>query len=77
MKLTQEAISTLTNQIMEDVGTLRLLVPIEGEEALISVETFIAIALRVFAKTNPSKLRDVMRTVEIQSLIDGKINETL
>lgn len=77
MKPTHEAISALTNQIMKDVSTLRLSAPIEAEEALVSVETFISVALRVFAKTNPSKLRDVIRTVEVQSLIDGKRNETI
>ena len=45
------------------------------EDALASVETFIAIALRVMAKTNPSKIRSIAVTVEIQSLIQKNANE--
>ena len=72
MRLTQDQINALTNGIIEDLSTLRTLAPVEAENALVSIETFVAIALRVFAKTNPSKLRDVMRTVEIQARIDHK-----
>ena len=72
MRLTQDQINALTNGIMEDLSTLRTLAPVEAENALVSIETFVAIALRVFVKTNPSKLRDVMRTVEIQARIDHK-----
>ena len=67
MSLTQDQINVLTNGIMEDLSTLRILAPVEAADALVNIETFVAIALRVFAKTNPSKLRDVMRTVEIQA----------
>lgn len=42
------------------------------EEALIQIETFCAFSLRVMAKTNVSKLRDEMRTVEIQARITGR-----
>lgn len=38
-------------------------------EAFASLETHVAISLRVFSKTNPSKLRDVARTVEIGYLM--------
>ena len=31
---------------------------------------FVAVALKVFAKTNPSKLRDAARTVEIHARIN-------
>ena len=72
MSLTQDQINVLTNGIMEDLNTLRILAPVEAANVLVSIETFVAIALRVFAKTNPSKLRDVMRTVEIQARIDHK-----
>jgi hypothetical protein len=41
------------------------------DDALAGVETFCIIALRVMAKTNPGKLRDIMRTVEIQARLDG------
>lgn len=34
-----------------------------------TIETFIAVALRVLAKTNPSKIRDAAMTLEIQARI--------
>lgn len=37
-----------------------------------TVETFIAIALRVFAQTNPSKIRDAAMTEEIKARMDGR-----
>lgn len=40
------------------------------------LETFIAIALEVMAKTNPSKLRDCARNVELKFLMREK-NETI
>lgn len=41
------------------------------DTALCSVETFAVVALRVMAKTNPSKLRSEARTVEIKARMDG------
>lgn len=41
------------------------------DTALCSVETFCAVALRVLKKTNPSKVRDCARTVEIKARMDG------
>lgn len=38
------------------------------EEAMAGLETFCAVAIRVFAKTNPSKIRSVAITTEIQVL---------
>lgn len=43
----------------------------EVDTALCSVETFCAVALRVMAKTNQSKVRDCARTVEIKARMDG------
>lgn len=43
---------------------------LEGEWA--QIETFCAIALRVFAKTNPSKLRDAAMIEEIKARMDGR-----
>lgn len=40
--------------------------------ALCTLECFVAVALRVMKKTNPSKVRDCARTVEIQARMDGK-----
>jgi hypothetical protein len=36
------------------------------------IETFIALALRVLAKTNPSKIRDAALTLEIQARIKNR-----
>lgn len=56
--------------------TLReALQPVDGtpeDHALCAVETFCAIALRVFRKTNPSKLRSEAMTVEIGARMSGK-----
>ncbi len=68
-------IAEIDAEITEAVRVLRdALAPVDGSEvdtALCSVETFIVIALRVFAKTNPSKLRSETRTVEIKARLDG------
>jgi len=39
--------------------------------AMCALETFCAIALRVLKKSNPSKVRDAARTVEIKARLDG------
>jgi hypothetical protein len=38
-----------------------------------TIETFIAVALRVMAKTNPSKIRDAATIEEIKARIDGRV----
>lgn len=43
----------------------------EQDHALCALETFAAIALKVMAKTNPSKVRDCARTIEIKARLDG------
>lgn len=57
------------------IRTIReALKPVDGSPediAIASVETFAVIALRVFRKTNPSKLRSEARTVEIRARMDG------
>jgi len=42
------------------------------DHALAALETFVVVSLRLMAKTNPSKVRDVARTVEIKARLDGK-----
>ena len=41
------------------------------DTALATVETFCAVALKVMRKTNPSKIRDCARIVEIKARLDG------
>lgn len=36
------------------------------------IETFIAVALRVMARTNPSRIRDAALTEEIKARLDGR-----
>lgn len=59
--------------IIPDIERVRAHVLATGNEAtqesLATIETFVAVALRVFAKTNPSKLRSEARTVEISHLL--------
>ena len=40
--------------------------------ALCALECFVDVALRVMAKTNPSKIRSVAMTVEIKARLEGK-----
>ena len=42
------------------------------DHALAAIETFIVVALRVMAKTNPSKIQSVARTVEIAARLEGR-----
>ena len=66
---------TDTTEIAADitavVSRLRQIASQADEHAWAEVETFIAIALKVFAKTNPSKLRDAARTVEIHARLNS------
>lgn len=41
------------------------------DHAIEGLATFAAVAIRVFRKTNPSKLRSEARTVEIKARLDG------
>lgn len=46
----------------------------EARKRWIDIETFCAIAIRVMVKTNPSKLRDIARTLEIYAhMHEGKL----
>ena len=42
------------------------------EAAWAEIETFVAVALAVFARTNPSKIRSEAMTVEIHARMDGR-----
>lgn len=43
-----------------------------ADQAICTVEMFVAVALRVMRKTNPSKVRSEAMSVEIQARMDGK-----
>lgn len=69
-KPTKQAIAAMTETVMSDLAVIKSVV---GEtEELVGLETFVSISLRLMAETNPSKLREVMRIVEIQARMDGK-----
>lgn len=71
MKPTKEAVAAMTESVLADLAKVRGGVGPGQELALAGVETFVSIAIRVFAKTNVSKLRDAMRTVEIAAHMNG------
>ena len=77
MKPTKEANEAIKEALITDLLTMRAHVLALGgdfvhiEDAWAGMETFCAIALRIMAKTNASKLRSEMRTVEITARMAG------
>ncbi len=73
-------ITDIASDIVKELGVLRqALAPQmhgEVEDAWATVETFIAVSLRLMAKTNPSKVKSIAMTVEIQSLIQCSENKS-
>jgi len=68
-------ISSMAGDLTEALVSIRNLIDLtkpENEAAWAQIETFCSIALRVFAKTNPSKLRDAAMAEEIKARIDGR-----
>jgi hypothetical protein len=61
----------IAQDVGADLDAIRASLPPELMPAINAVETFAAVALRVMAKTNPSKIRDAARTVEIKARMDG------
>lgn len=61
----------MREDLMRDLKTLREHCVTQGNpdllDTLAGVETFCAVALRVFAKTNPSKIRSEAVTTEISA----------
>mgnify|MGYP003500885764 FL=1 len=62
-------------ELTEHLAVLRdALKPEDGTQedySLCAVETFAAVAMRVMRASNPSKVRDCARTVEIKARLDG------
>jgi len=76
MKPTKAANEAIKEALLVDLMTMRAHVlsleeSIHIEDAWAGIETFCAIALRVMAKTNASKLRSEMMTVEIAARMAG------
>ena len=74
-KPSKQAISRFSEAVIDDLHRIRFnkaLTDQEYDQSLINIETFIAIALRVFSKTNISKLQSEFRTVEIAARMAGK-----
>lgn len=66
-------VSGIASEVTENLRVLRLRLgnAPEAEKALAGLESFVAVSLRVMAKTNPSKLRDCARAEYIKGLMDG------
>ena len=64
-------ISEISANILAAVERLRPIASKADEDAWAEVETYIAVSLRVLAKTNRSKIKDAAMTVEIQARING------
>lgn len=47
-----------------------------GDEERAELETFVAVAIEVMRKTNPSKIRDAARLVHIRHLMKEKTDES-
>ena len=58
--------------IRDELGIGSRVVDPRTEEHMAHIETFCAIAVRVFRKTNPSKLRDAAMAEEIKARIEGR-----
>jgi beta-phosphoglucomutase-like phosphatase (HAD superfamily) len=76
MKPTKAANEAIKEALLVDLLTMRTHVlsleeAVHIEDAWAGIETFCAIALRVMAKTNASKLRSEMMTVEIAARMAG------
>ena len=75
MKPTYTHLTEVQPQLLAALTALRAdLAPEDGSDidtALCVVEVFCAVSLRVMAKTNPSKIRDEARTVEIMARMNG------
>jgi hypothetical protein len=73
MRPTKAAIDAIREAYMADVLTIRAHILALNdphlEDAWAGIETFAAVALRVMAKTNPSKLKSEMVTVGISALL--------
>lgn len=66
---------TIRTDLVDSLATVRALIDLkepETESAWAQIETFCAIALRIIAKTNPSKVRDAAMAEEIKARMQGR-----
>jgi hypothetical protein len=75
---TQAAVNAMKEQVLADISVVRAglladrTLNHQEDEAMTSIETFVAIAIHVFNTTNPSKIKNAMQVVEIRARSDGK-----
>ena len=65
-------ITTIRADIAAAIDTLRPHCQQADQQAWVALETYVAITLRVLAKTNPSKVADAARTEEISARLTGR-----
>jgi hypothetical protein len=65
-------LAALTAGITERIEQFRPHGIVIDADAWAEVETFVAIALRVMARTNPSRIRDAAMVEEIKARMDGR-----
>ena len=68
-------IRAIQADLLQALATVRPMINLDAPDAdaaWAEIETFCSIALRVFAKTNPSKLRDAAMAEEIKARIQGR-----
>ena len=63
----------LSRQVLDAMSVVAATLPPDAttKEAWTVVENYVATAIHVFSKTNPSKVREAAQTVHIQNLIRG------
>lgn len=66
---TKESIDAIKEDLMRDLSIVKA--QVGDTDAMAGVETFCVIALRLMAKTNPSKIRDIAMTTEIAYWMKG------
>lgn len=74
-KPTREVINEMKESLMADLALARSQVNLNDpatDRAWAGIETFCNIALRVFSKTNASKIRSEAMTVEIAARMAGR-----
>lgn len=81
-KPSRETVEQIKLDLINDLGTIRNFLDAttsqgwnlteDEDQAWAGIETFCAIALRIIAETNPSKVRDKALVVEIAARMAGR-----